>query len=238
MAVIPEDFGNQHQIQAFHIAAQLRGIGGFADQVQLVMQIVVELGNHFPGLEPLAIMGEPFQPARHHVHQRQILVDHGLHARAQHLDGDIALDAGLVADPGKVHLRDGRTGHGLTLEADEDLLQRLAKGTLDGVHRDLGIERRHAILQLGQFLGHIGRHQVAARGQYLAELHEDGPQLLQRFAQALATRLVQLAAKGQHAAQAAQARMRNPGEHQLVESITKHHPEDGPASQKAAHGCV
>ena len=238
VAVIPVNLGDQHQIQPFHIAAQLRGIGGFTDQIQLVMQIVVELGNDFSGLEALAVAGELFHPAGHHVHQRQVFVDDRLHAGAQHLDSYFALAAILVAHHGEMHLRDGGAGHGLALKAHKNLIERLTKRSLNGVHRNLRIKRRHTILQLGQLFGHIGRHQVAAGGQHLTELHEDGPQLFQRLTQAYAAGLVELATKGKHAAQLAHCRMRKAGEHQLVQPISKDHPEDGPASQKTAHGCV
>ena len=50
-------------------------------------------------------------------------------------------------------------------------------------------ERRHAVLQLGQFVGQVQRQQVAPRRQHLAELDEDRPQPLQRQAQAHAARL-------------------------------------------------
>src|SRR2546425_12867156 len=52
-----------------------------ADQVQLIVQVVVELGHDLAGLEALAVGRQALDPARHHVHQRQVLVDHGLHAR-------------------------------------------------------------------------------------------------------------------------------------------------------------
>src|SRR5260221_24643 len=116
------------------------------------------------------------------------------------------------------------------------LVQLLAEGALDGVHRNLRIEGRHAVLQPGQLLGHVGRHQVAARGQHLAELHEDGPQLLQGLAQALAARLVQPPAQREHRACAAHPGMLEARQHQLVESVAEHHPEDGQPAKKPAHG--
>ena len=58
--------------------------------------------------------------------------------------------------------------------------QRPAEAARDGGARLAAGERRHPVLQLGQFVGDIGRQQVAARGQRLAELHEDRPQFLQR----------------------------------------------------------
>ena len=66
-------------------------------------------------------------------------------------------------------------------------IHRFLKGTLDGGNGHTGVKRRYAVLQQQrQFVGDVGRQQVAARGQHLAKLHEDGAQLLQRLAQALA----------------------------------------------------
>ena len=58
-------------------------------------------------------------------------------------------------------------------------------------HRDglRGREWRHLILQLGKFVGDVGRYQVAARGQHLAELDEDRPERFQRQAQPHRARL-------------------------------------------------
>ncbi len=68
--------------------------------------------------------------------------------------------------------------------------------------------------------------------QHPTKLHKNGAKLFQSLTQAYATRLVEFAPKGQHAAQTTQSRMRDPGEHQLIEPITEHPPRDGPASQK------
>ena len=107
-------------------------LDGFAHQVELVVQVFVELGHHLAWLEPLAIGRQPLDPAGHHAHQAQVLVDDRQHARAQHLDGHLAFAALRGPQHRKVHLRDRRTGHRLALERDEDLVQRLAQRALDG----------------------------------------------------------------------------------------------------------
>ena len=50
VAVVPIHFRNEDQVEALHVAAQLRSVGGFSHQVQLVVQMLVEFGNHFSGL--------------------------------------------------------------------------------------------------------------------------------------------------------------------------------------------
>ena len=49
---------------------------------------------------------------------------------------------------------------------------------------DLGLgERRHALLERRQLLDELGREQVRAGGEDLAELREGRPELLERIAQ-------------------------------------------------------
>jgi hypothetical protein len=57
-AKLPDHLGNQHQVQTFHIATQLRGIGGFANQVELIMQMLIELSHHFTRLKTFAVTGD------------------------------------------------------------------------------------------------------------------------------------------------------------------------------------
>ena len=85
-----------------------------------------------------------------------------------------------------MHLRDRRRRHRPLVERDEQLIQRLLEIRLDhrfGLRRG---ERRQTVLQLGQVARDRLTEQVAAHRQGLAELDEDGPELLQGPGQALA----------------------------------------------------
>ena len=62
---------------------------------------------------------------------------------------------------------------GCLLERREHLLGGAAVGLLDDGARDAAVEGRHAVLELGELLGDVRGQQVAARGQRLAELHEN-----------------------------------------------------------------
>jgi hypothetical protein len=84
------------------------------------------------------------------------------------------------------------------VELGEDLGHRLAQRLLDNGARLGAGERRHAVLQLGQLLRHLGRQDVRPGGKGLAELDEHRPQLLQRQAQAFAARLLVLARLAAH----------------------------------------
>jgi len=74
---------------------------------------------------------------------------------------------------------------------------------LDG---QIGRERRHAVLQFRQFVGDVGRHQIAPRGQHLAELDEDRPEVFQRLPQPHATRRGDVAPEEEGVDQPADAR--------------------------------
>ena len=88
---------------------------------------------------------------------------------------------------------------GVALERLEYVLDRLSVGTLQRRQDLLGGKGRHAILQLGQFVGDIGGQQIASGRQHLAELHEDRSQVLQRQPQAFGARFRQIAPEGERA---------------------------------------
>ena len=111
VAVIPQHLGDQHQVQARHVAAQLRRAGGLAHEIQLVVQVLVELRHHLARLQPLAVIREPLDPAGHHPHEAQVLLDDVQHAGPQHLHGDVAGVAAAVLQRREVHLRDRGAGH-------------------------------------------------------------------------------------------------------------------------------
>ena len=97
------------------------------------------------------------------------------HAGAQHLDHHFA----AVAQARRVHLRDRGGRQRLLVEAARTVRSsgRPKLRSMAGARQRAG-KRRHLVLQLRQLVGDVGRQQVAARGQRLAELHEDRPQLL------------------------------------------------------------
>ena len=175
---VPEHLRHHDQMQIGHVAAQLGGTGGFAHQVQLIVQVLVELGHHLARLEALAVGRQAVYPRGHHADQAHILVDDLQHAGAQHFHRHLALASVLVTQGGEMHLRDGCAGHRLPIEAQENLADRLAERPLDDGDGLLGRKRRHAVLQQRQLIGDVRRQQVAPGGQHLAKLDEDRPQFL------------------------------------------------------------
>ncbi len=108
----------------------------------------------------------------------------------------------------------------------EDRLERPAEGPLDDGARDRGGKRRHAILQLGELLGEVGRQQVAPRREHLAELDEDRPEPLQAQAQALAARRVEAPPDGDDANEQADPGLAKARQRQLVEPVAKNRDAD------------
>ena len=154
------------------------------------MQVGVEFGDHLARLQALAVGRQAFDPAGHHVHQRQVFFNGRQHVRAQDLDGDFT----AVRQHRKVHLRDRSAGHGRALEAGKNTVDGAPEGALDDGHRHRGLKGRHPVLQARQFVGDVGGHEVATGRHDLTELDEDGAQMLERHAQTLAARRTQVAA--------------------------------------------
>ncbi len=77
-----------------------------------------------------------------------------------------SIGAGLalsVCQGGEVDLRDGCAGHRHALETGEHAVDRAAEGALNGGDGNVAAKRRDAVLQASQFVGDIGRQQVAPR---------------------------------------------------------------------------
>ena len=237
-AEIPHHLGHQHQIEALHVAAQLGGVGGFAYQVEFVVQVVVELGHHLAGLEPLAVGPGPFDHPRQLVQQLQVVVHHLQHAGAQHFHRHFAATAAGFAQRREMHLGDRRTGHRRGVELFEHLVELLAEGLFDQGHRLHARKRRHPVLQQGQFVGHVQRQQVTPGRQHLTELDEDGAEFFQRHAQARAARGVQPrpAADGGHPHQSTHPALAKARQGHLVQAEAQDGEADVDQPKKLAHG--
>ena len=86
---------------AAEIAPDLAGIGCFAQQIELVVQIFVELGHHFARAQAFAVGQQLFNQPRGGAHQGQILLDHRLQIRPQHFHRHRL----AAKQPRAVHLR-------------------------------------------------------------------------------------------------------------------------------------
>jgi hypothetical protein len=101
-AQLPHHLRYEQQVEPLHVAAQLRGVGGLAHQVELVVQVGVELGDDLARLEPLAVDEDALDPDRELAQQGEVVVDRREHAGPEHLDRDLA----PVLQDGEVDLGD------------------------------------------------------------------------------------------------------------------------------------
>ena len=98
----------------------------------------------------------------------------------------------------EMHLRHRGARDRRAVERLEHLVDRLPEAALERRDHLFDRERRHAVLQLRELVGNVGRQQVAPRGQHLPELHEDRSQRLEGQPQPDRARLAQVAPE-QHA---------------------------------------
>ena len=88
-----------------------------------------------------------------------------------------------------MHLRDRGAGDRRAVERLEHLRRPACRRARSSVAITCSDgERRHAVLQLRELVGDVGRQQVAPRGEHLPELDEDRAQVLEREAQPLRAR--------------------------------------------------
>ena len=188
-----------------------------------------EFRHHLARLQAAAVDPQKLDQAGRAVEQGNVLFDRFLHVGAQDLDRAFA----PAGQHGEMHLRDGRARHRLRLELLEHFGHRPAEGTLQLGVGEFGRKRRHLVLQPRELVGDVGGQQVAPRGQHLAELDEQGPQGLEREAQAHCARLGQPAPE-QHALhrheQKARARV---GEHELIQAEADADADDSGEAQEA-----
>ena len=228
-AVVPVDLGHREQWRIAEIAAQLRTVRRLAHQVQFVAEVLGKLGHHLARLQPAPFRPHAFEQRGSGFHQCDVVGDDVFDARPQHLDRHVL--AGRQHR--EMHLRDRGRRHRLRLETAENLRQRLAVEGFQAGDRLFRREGRHAVLQLGQFVGQIGRQQIASRRQHLAELDEDGAERLQRLAQTHRTRRVEAAAEPGDTQQAGEAQLAAGVDQHLVQPETQADGDDLEQSQPA-----
>jgi len=214
----------------------LRGVGGLAQQIQLVENGLLEFLYHFYRAQLLAGRPVTLDAAGHGVHQADVAADHRQDAGAQNLDHHLA----SVLEHGPVYLGDGGRGERRGLETVEQFTDRLAEAGLDDPSGLLVREWRHAVLQFGKLLGDVVRQQIPAGGEDLAELDEDGAQFLQCQANACAAgHTARHPGPGHEQAQEADWPEQMAGEDQLVQPVSHQDPADvGKAKElvKSLHG--
>ncbi|MCW0450641.1 hypothetical protein NB706_003475 [Xanthomonas sacchari] len=213
--------------------AQHAGVGALALQVQLRGEGGLDLGHHLARADLVGARMGALDQRGGRFQQGDVGVDLPLDVRAQHLDHHFA----AVVQRRRVHLRDRGRGQRFGVEGRERHRDRPPQRLFHDAPRRLAVERAHPVLQQGQFLGHVRRHQVTPGGEDLPELDEDRPQVLQRQAQPGAARLrsdVGAGARHERLGQAQPALGRGAVE-QVVQAIAQDHPADAAGAEHRLH---
>ena len=116
-------------------------------------------------------------------------------------------------------LRHRGAGNGYRVEMLEDLVDRFVVGTLERAISLFDRKRRDLILQFSQFIGNVKRHQVAARGQHLAEFDENRSKCFQCKPQTLTARPFEAAPEQDRRQQRTQSAHAFMAEEKFVEPV-------------------
>ena len=172
--------------RAREVAPQLRGVRRLAHQVELVEDGLLELGDDLARPQALAV--RPVVAARSRASACSSARSRSITAR---MPGRSTLTAtsrpscSVAACTCAIEAR-GQRRPRRSSRTPRRPAGRSARSTIAA---RLGAgERRHAVLQLRELVGDVGRQQVAPRREHLAELDEDRAELLERQAQPLAAR--------------------------------------------------
>ena len=183
--------------------------------------------------QPLAVRPQQFDQAGAGVQQRQVVVDDLRDTGTQYLDRDFR----AVVQPREMHLRNRGAGDCGRIEFCKYLVDGLAIGALERGQHKLRRERRHLVLQFGEFVGDIRRQQIAPRRQHLTEFDEDRTERLQRKAQPHCAWRVKLAPEQQRLEHGTQAAHTFVAEKELVEAEV-HADADNFRQSKQTHNSI
>ena len=185
-AIVPIDLGHVQQVRAREIALELRGVRGLAHQIELDGERPLELRDDLDGMQPVRFgpvaLREPGDRVQH--------LDVALNQRARRSAARPSRRRPRpLAQARRVHLRDRGRRERLASRTRRTPARRAGRTRAASAAAACSPgERRHLILQLRELGGDVGRQQIRAHRQRLAELDEDRAELLERLAQAHAER--------------------------------------------------
>ena len=178
------DLRDDHPRVGREVLAEDLGGAGLDPVVQLAPDRPGELVDDRHGVDEVEPVDPALHDAGHLVEQGQVALDLPRRSGPLHLHGDQAPARELR----KVHLPDRRGRDGHRVERGEELLDRRAQVLLDHPLDVRVRERTHRVLELAQLGDDLGRHDVGAGREELAELHERRPELVEHLAQVAAER--------------------------------------------------
>ncbi len=170
-APVPIDLRHVQHGRAFEVAAQLAGVGRFAQQVEFVVNGFFVIGDHVHRVQQSRVSGYPLGDLRQNEQPRKVRTDDRLQARPHHFDYHFF----ACFQTRGVDLSDRSRSQRGDVEAAEDFADFRAQLRFDQRDGFGGVERRHAVLQHHQLVGDVFRQQIASGRQQLPKLDENRP---------------------------------------------------------------
>ena len=174
--VIPMDGRDDHVAIAREVGGEPVGVAALDGEIQLVQHGFGQLGDQGARAVSGDLGAGLFGLSRQFGDQAQVGLDAGAHAGA----ADFQHHLGPVQKGGAMDLGDGGGGQGRHVKTAEDLFGRPAQRRLDVRAQNIEVQGGPAALQPFEFLDPVGRQQVRAGRQNLAQLDEGRTQRLQR----------------------------------------------------------
>ena len=180
------------RLRPVHPRETYRGVAGevlrepvdgapLAGKVLLAPNRAGEFGHEHGRLVNVRVGQVPLRQPGEQAEYAEVVLDEHLDAGAPNLDRDFA----AVEQGGAVHLGDGRGSDRFRIEPREHLGDGAPQLGFDGGLGHPVRERRHGVLQAGEFGDEVRGKQVGSIAEGLAELDEGGSQLLEGLAEPL-----------------------------------------------------
>src|SRR6185503_4649941 len=175
--VAPEDARNSHMRMPGEVAVELLGVARLHAVIELLADRARELVHERGGVDELERLDAVADEARRLVHQLEVGLDLPRRVRSLHLHRDAA----PIGQRGPVNLADGRCRDGRFLEVEKELLDGQLELLLNDAF-DLGVrDGRDVVLERLELEDDVGRDDVRARREKLAELDEGRPELVEHL---------------------------------------------------------
>ncbi len=150
-AQVPVHLGDVQQRRVFEIAPQLRSVGGFTVQVQLVEDGLLVIADHFHGAQAACLAGYALQQPGGEEQPLHVLMDDRTKPRARDLDYHLT----AILQARHMHLCHRSRCQGLIGEAGEHVFDPLAELFFDALARLVRWEGRNTILKMRQFYCYV-----------------------------------------------------------------------------------
>src|SRR5690606_9950513 len=183
-AIVPVDLGHVEQVGTGEIAANLRCISRFAHEVELIEDGLLVFTNECHRAQPVSFTPIAIGELRERIGHLDVALDARANAWSYDLDDDFL----AVLQTSRMDLRDRGGCKRRLVETLEHGFDRHSVCFRDDAAGLLDRKRRNAVLKLFELICDVTRQQVAPSREHLAELHENGTELLKREPQSFPAR--------------------------------------------------